>query len=155
MTSEKSPFEQLKARSDDEIISDNVSLITTYFSDVFDKYSFSLREKTIDEIVYGNRDFDIVFGYERNRYGIVEFHGVMIGVRSSGKRYALNYIVDVLCNNSEKSFDQKYCALTNMTGVEKCRVIWAEYVGQTFEDEAPKWEKEIPILLKKRFPDFF
>jgi hypothetical protein len=155
MTSEKSPSEQLKGRSDDEIISDNLCVITTYFSDIFDKYSFFLKEKTIEQIIFSNSDFEIVFGYERNRYGIVEFNGVMIGVKHSGKRYALNYIVDVFSDKAGETFDRKFGSLVNMSGEERCRTLWDGYVDKTFEDAIPKWEKEVHELLRQRFPNFF
>jgi hypothetical protein len=79
----------------------------------------------------------------------------LIGVKGSGKRHALNYIVDILGGETGDTFDHRYSSLDNMTGVEKCRTLWEGYVEQTFEDPIPKWENEVQSLLKRRFPDFF
>jgi hypothetical protein len=73
MDSEKSPAERFRDRSDDEVIAGNLEIIETYFFDIFKHYSFSMTEATVEEIVFANRDFEIVFGYERNRYGFVGF----------------------------------------------------------------------------------
>lgn len=154
MPTKDNTFEELINQSDDKIISDNLFVINKYFKDIFEKYSFNVKTRTLEVISFENDYFEILFGYERNRYGIVDFNGVMIMVKASGKSYALNYIVDVLSHSSE-TFDDKFYSSSGMTGEETCRVLWNDHVDSTLKDPNPEWEMEIPLLLKQRFPDFF
>jgi hypothetical protein len=48
MTSDESPVERLRKRSDDDIVSDHLCVVTEYFSDVFSEYAFVIKTKTVD-----------------------------------------------------------------------------------------------------------
>jgi hypothetical protein len=155
MTSEEELLRRIDSRSDDERIADHLSLINDSFGDVLSKYMFTLKTKTIDQISFESDNFELRFIYERNRYGVVGFDGIMVGVKSSRMEYSLSCIIDILDATSNDTFDYRFHSRTDATGVQICRDIWNDYIYETFKDPNPEWEKEVSAFLKQRSSDFF
>jgi hypothetical protein len=154
MSKQESEGRWIARVSDEELASIHLGIIERAFGDIFDKYFFSLKTRSTEIISFENDNFAMRFHYERNRYGIVDFNGAGIVVKRSGNEHALLYVCDILSKAPICTHERRYRELVNMTGEQKHRYLWNEYVDETLADFGLDWDWKVSKAVERAFPGF-
>jgi hypothetical protein len=137
--------------ADNPGISDQLALISRFYSDVIIKYKFHIYKKAETEISYQNDCYEMRFCYDY-KYGHMLFGGIGIFVKRDSKLYWLRDIVNTISKDKDFSFSGAVESNKSMTHLQSTRIVWDKYIERTFENCAPAWEAEVQEYIKRNYP---